>query len=60
MLQTWQYVKSNTKKRAFKQQQIPGDTSIGMSSDGSGDHGQNVSNDGEVPAKKRYGNYCNP
>lgn len=53
--QTWRDLKSNTKKRALKQQQSLGDNSGGMSSEGSADTSQNLDGENYVPPQKRFG-----
>lgn len=55
-LQTWRDLKSNTKKRALKQQQSLCDTSIGPSTDASQCSDPQNSDGDYMPPKKRFGN----
>ncbi|KAJ8729247.1 hypothetical protein PYW08_000828 [Mythimna loreyi] len=55
--QTWRDLKSNTKKRALKQQQSLCDTSGGLSSEGSGDTSQNIESENYVPPQKRFASF---
>ncbi|XP_047041992.1 uncharacterized protein LOC124646022 [Helicoverpa zea] len=54
--QTWRDLKSNTKKRALKQQSLC-DTSGGLSSEGSGDASQSIDNENYVPPQKRCASF---
>ncbi|XP_063618185.1 uncharacterized protein LOC134791087 [Cydia splendana] len=54
--QTWRDLKSNTKKRALKQQHSLCDTSVGPSSDNL--HGDGQNSDGDyMPPKKRFASF---
>ncbi|CAH0602944.1 unnamed protein product [Chrysodeixis includens] len=55
--QTWRDLKSNTKKRALKQQQSLPDTNIGLSPEGSSDTAQNMDGENYVPPKKRFASF---
>ncbi|XP_026726911.1 uncharacterized protein LOC113493238 [Trichoplusia ni] len=55
--QTWRDLKSNTKKRALKQQQSLPDTSLGLSPEGTGDTSQNTDGENYVPPKKRFASF---